>query len=466
MLKLKTKECKKINANAVGADDPVRPLFREHTKNTPAENSNLNSKIQTPNSTPKGITLIALIITIIVMLILVAVTVNVALNGGLFNKAKQATTKTQEAIEEEQKLAEGKVQVDGKWYNSMQDYLDGKESIIGNWKLSTEGNTVTDGKVTLNIGDYVNYKPDEDTYSSDKLTEDYTGNTNSSYNNSDLATESLKWRVLGVDANGCLTLISEKPTTEEVCFKGAKGYNNGVYILNDICEKLYSNKELGVTARSITIEDIEAGFSEDGKTARDNYNKDNSSGTQYGNTKTYTSNLNYPVIYAEENGSGIGVEEKDVETGIKKDGIGGSDPFYKTEDQLNTSPDNKGISKAIDALTCKQTYYCLESNPNDDYCMNEEFCDMIFGINASYWLASRCVDCAYMCVGFKLHGVENDSIFKSDLYDSDGISQGGYAEEGYLRPLVALGSNITVIKSEVEANGSDVAHMHSLSRTE
>ena len=43
----------------------------------------------------KGITLIALIITIIVMLILVGVTVNVALNGGLFNTANEATTKTE-----------------------------------------------------------------------------------------------------------------------------------------------------------------------------------------------------------------------------------------------------------------------------------------------------------------------------------------------------------------------------------
>ena len=42
----------------------------------------------------KGITLIALIITIIVMLILVGVTINVALNGGLFSKAEEATTKT------------------------------------------------------------------------------------------------------------------------------------------------------------------------------------------------------------------------------------------------------------------------------------------------------------------------------------------------------------------------------------
>jgi len=42
----------------------------------------------------RGITLIALIITIIVMLILVGVTITVALNGGLFSKVEEATTKT------------------------------------------------------------------------------------------------------------------------------------------------------------------------------------------------------------------------------------------------------------------------------------------------------------------------------------------------------------------------------------
>ena len=57
-------------------------------------------KIQT------GITLIALIITIIVMLILVGVTVTVALNGGLFSKAKRATTETEIANEKEILLAE------------------------------------------------------------------------------------------------------------------------------------------------------------------------------------------------------------------------------------------------------------------------------------------------------------------------------------------------------------------------
>ena len=52
-----------------------------------------------------GITLIALIITIIVMLILVGVTINVALNGGLFEKAKTASDKTQREADKEYLLS-------------------------------------------------------------------------------------------------------------------------------------------------------------------------------------------------------------------------------------------------------------------------------------------------------------------------------------------------------------------------
>ena len=71
----------------------------------------------------KGITLIALIITIIIMLILVGVSVTVALNGGLFNTAKKAKDDTKTAIKAEQKLADGKIKINGQWYNSVNDYL-------------------------------------------------------------------------------------------------------------------------------------------------------------------------------------------------------------------------------------------------------------------------------------------------------------------------------------------------------
>ena len=59
----------------------------------------------------KGITLIALVITIIVMLILVAVTITMAVNGGLFNYAKEAAERTNNAIDSENEIGSGIITV-------------------------------------------------------------------------------------------------------------------------------------------------------------------------------------------------------------------------------------------------------------------------------------------------------------------------------------------------------------------
>ena len=87
--------------------------------------------------TKNGITLIALVITIIVMLILVAVTISMAINGGLFEKAGKATGDTKNAMDAEQQLADGRIQIDGKVYESIDDYLAGKEAVLDYDKTKT-----------------------------------------------------------------------------------------------------------------------------------------------------------------------------------------------------------------------------------------------------------------------------------------------------------------------------------------
>ena len=96
--------------------------------------------------TSKGITLIALVITIIVMLILVAVTIQIAVNGGLFEYAGRAAGDTKNAIEEENNLATGRVEVDGKVYESIEDYIAGREQRLAYDK--TDKNT--DGTLKSN----------------------------------------------------------------------------------------------------------------------------------------------------------------------------------------------------------------------------------------------------------------------------------------------------------------------------
>jgi len=95
----------------------------------------------------KGITLIALIITIIVMLILVGVSVTVALKGGLFSSAQSAKTQTQEERDKELVLSEGKVEVNEKLYNSVDEYVNGSS---GGEKV-----TILPKKETYNVGEEV-----------------------------------------------------------------------------------------------------------------------------------------------------------------------------------------------------------------------------------------------------------------------------------------------------------------------
>ena len=102
-------------------------------------------------NTAKGITLIALVITIIVMLILVAVTISISLNGGLFKYAKKAVTETNQALSEEEMLANGMVKIDGVWYQSMEEYLKSPTITVtpevdeGKWEYVHNG----DGTITL-----------------------------------------------------------------------------------------------------------------------------------------------------------------------------------------------------------------------------------------------------------------------------------------------------------------------------
>ena len=75
----------------------------------------------------KGITLIALIITIIVMLILVAVSINVLINSNIIGQAEKAAEGYKTAYEQE--ANGGEIEINGKKYGSVEEYLAGKEKL-------------------------------------------------------------------------------------------------------------------------------------------------------------------------------------------------------------------------------------------------------------------------------------------------------------------------------------------------
>lgn len=387
-----------------------------------------------------GITLIALIITIIVMLILVGVTVTVAINGGLFKSAKEGAEGTTKARVKEQiieditvKMAEklGEniteseletiaqkygtiIEKDGIKYLKLTD--GGYEVPLSEiWEVKKVATLVSlycdvEGCTNaehLHKGDYVEYTPKtaQTTYAPDKGEgiEKYTGYTSLSQEQS-ISQEGLNWRVLGKDDKGNILLISGTPTTAGLTFYGYVGYNNFEDVLNDTCEALYSNTDLGATASSLTMDDIDT-YLGGNAFPKENYGggRSRAGGYGYKNSNKITSEFTY---------------NKDTNTLAKADttiaakSLTSNAYKYKIEDAITDSK-NKEILKGTNSA---KPYY--------------------------YWVASRSVvvysEEAYWCMGY-VDGGNVDAYF--NFCDSWGRENGDML---CLRPVVSLPFNVTI----------------------
>lgn len=110
-----------------------------------------------------------------------------------------------------------------------------------------------------------------------------------------------EWRVLSIE-NGKVELVPTNSTSGKVYLGQAQGYNNGVKLLNDACNSLYSNTSKGITARSLNIEDIEKYMDKTKLLETHKYQYTSGGGAKYGTqlTNEYTSSKNYPSMYAKE----------------------------------------------------------------------------------------------------------------------------------------------------------------------
>ena len=296
------------------------------------------------------------------------------------------------------------------------------------------------------IGKIVDYKPDTPSTGYDLS----TANSGSAQT-IDGTYDPTTWKIMEVDENGNITKLLGIGS-KDVYFYGSKGYNNGVYLLNDICKSRYGNASLGATARSLTIEDIESRMNSKGIAARNAYK---AGSTQYGTTKTFTgSNAQYPAIYAQEKYSGVDVSDvadgTQVITGsvdataqakMNPSGKSGSDDIYTT---LPETSETTGPSKTN--LTCTQTYYYFSSTPSS-YFDDTNFHSMIFGTGTYFWLASRYVDCyssnSYASFGLRIvisSYLNGNNLFSSGVYDYDRYS--------CLAPVVSLGSGVQIKSGE------------------
>ena len=429
----------------------------------------------------KAITLIALVVTIVILLILAGVTITMTLGqNGLFTRAREGAAAYNESeVRDDLSMLITQYTWDKaaeKTDKSLGDYL--KENGATSVKANANGKTLeveykgyvftvnkdsgeiigvsksdssdspTTPTIMPQVGEIVSYTPDTPSTGYDLST---AKSGYSSAQTIDSTYDPTTWKIMEVDESGNITKLLGIGS-KSVYFQGSKGYNNGVYLLNDICKSRYGNASLGATARSLNIEDIESRMNSNGIAARNGYK---SGTTQYGTTKTFTgSNAQYPAIYAQEKYSGVDVSDvtdgTQVITGsvnataqakMNPNGKSGSDDIYTT---LPETSETTGPSKTN--LTCTQTFYYFDSIPSS-YFDDTNFHSMIFGTGTYFWLASRYVDCyssnSYASFGLRIvisSYLNGNNLFSSGVYDYDRYS--------CLAPVVSLGSGVQIKSGE------------------
>ena len=299
--------------------------------------------------------------------------------------------------------------------------------------------------INIKIGDSVNYT--YDSAGSYSLSSTYSGYSS---NKTIAQTTGLTWKVLNVDKeNDTVDIISTNPTSSTVYFGNILGYNNGPYLMNEICKAQYSNKTLGVNARSINLLDMEKHLTADGITARNAYQYDSST-AKYGTTKTFTgSNIQYPSIYAHEKYSGTNISNVSNGTQIiagnidiiaqakmNPNGKIGSDNIYKT---LPTTSETTQLASNV--LTCTQTYYYW-GNTSNSYFNDIDFYNMILGTDTNFWIASRYTGClsgdSYVYWGIR--NVDGNALGGLNFFASDGSR----SYDNPLTPVVYISSGIQI----------------------
>ena len=422
----------------------------------------------------KAITLIALVVTIVILLILAGVTITMTLGqNGLFTRAREGRAAYEESeVRDDLSMLITQYTWDKaseKTDKSLGDYL--KDNGATSVKANADGTTLEveykgyvftvnkdSGEITEvskgegsdspttptiipKVGEIVDYKPNPPSTGYDLST---AKSGSSSAQTIDGTYDPTTWKIMEIDESGNITkLLGIGAKT--VTFRESTGYNNGVYLLNDICKSRYGNASLGATARSLTIEDIESRMNSKGIAARNAYK----AGTvQYGTTRKYTgSNAKYPAIYAQEKYSGINVSDVADGTQVITGSVDATaqakmNPSGKTQSEDVYTAATTDTSKTdATSLTCTQTYYYM-SSPSS-YFDDSNFYNMIFGTGTYFWLASRYVGCSSNNSNaiFGLRTVSSSYLSGNGMFNSSGNS---YNNNDRLAPVVSLGSGIQV----------------------
>ena len=405
----------------------------------------------------KEITIVALVITIIIMLILAGVTVKIATGGGIIDKTKNTSDefeieqekekvksgylsyKTAKMVDNDAPLSVEDAQTTGnatsgwtvtftKTNNEYNLTKDGKVTltkqngtVVFVWKENSDG-TFTNGDVTLQVGDYVNY--DEGTGHSTTVTANESGYKNDQA----YTTDNIGWRVLGINSKGEIELISDNPTSNGLGLVGKLGYLNAEDILNDMCYKLYGKGKHATGARSLNVEDINK---------LGNYDPTSNDG--YGDIWTYR----FPT-----NGDYMQYKRTKADGTLVTDWTNITNASYQTFNIPGETEEISANNRSDTGRSLEYTTYAynvadkVKQTTSDGKKMSDIISNGTGTSSVTQWLASRTVFCFSGFASFDVRGL-SDPVYRHSLYESNGYSYTySYTRDLRVRPVVSLESDI------------------------
>lgn len=356
------------------------------------------------NIKERGITLISLAVTVVVLMFLagIIITANKDNNGilDIANNKKEETERM--TIEEGIKI---ELQEDPpESYADLIEFLKGYGTILnedvpdeatlvttkGEYKILVKDIWNTDKEeLGISVGDYVEYSYDGGTYIVDGT---YSG-TNEEKTITIPNSGTSIWRVIDVNKQSKqVKIIPTNLNNYEITLNGVNGFNNGVKILNDLCNQIFSNTQYNATAKNINIEDIEKLSS----------NISELKGVNFGSEKEYNS-LVYPYVLKGENNNNSNQD----------------DFFYNYENASN--------------IKLMQTYY--EGNIE---LKSSKYNDLL--PSGSYWISSRAINNTSNAEYYlrTLNTVNTVTLSGTKLFNSQGQEQSNTFS---VLPIVTIESN-------------------------
>lgn len=246
----------------------------------------------------------------------------------------------------------------------------------------------------LNIGEYITYN----TNNSYNLDNDYSSEEDSIIN-----TNNSLYRILSVNDDNTIDIISVNSVLlNNLTFNGANGYNNFAYIVNDICNKVFSNNNT-VYVKNVNINELEKYTS--------------TKIVNYDNIKSINKLLYIPKIL-------------EYEKNVIIDG--NTNETYSNDELLLI--DKLNASKPITSIVI--------SEPNIlEYEFNNPIYSELF-MNSNYLLSNRIIKSDDDNLLYGVYQVEDKNIIINELYDS--LDNDYSISDIYVKPIIRLSSKTKI----------------------